>query len=336
MNSSGLEYKLKKYTYKLKNAKNRREAELYQQKLQHYHSLNRTQRGGDGHEEAIKIADKAFEETVKRLQNNTNPDVMNKLKERNQAALDLFEELKKSESNLCDNNAKFKDYVERIIPEKLLKLEATSCNINTEEILNIDAFKTKLCSQKGSKEESSETKPAVASTQKETNLPTLLASESPSSAIAPIASLVPTFQPAVGGPSLAPSAQPAVGGPSLAPSAQPAVGGPSLASSAQPAVGGPSLASSAQPAVGGPSLASSAQPAVGGPSLASSAQPAAANTPNPMELPSVVPVDTEGPLTVKSDFKPISTPVPAIPTGSSVPEATPTNKTGGKQYSIWW
>jgi hypothetical protein len=42
-----LNYKISKYTTKLKSATNRRNAEIYQKKLQQYHNLNKTMRGGD-------------------------------------------------------------------------------------------------------------------------------------------------------------------------------------------------------------------------------------------------------------------------------------------------
>lgn len=36
-----IKYKIQKYTYKLKHAKSRKEADVYQDKLQYYHGLNR-------------------------------------------------------------------------------------------------------------------------------------------------------------------------------------------------------------------------------------------------------------------------------------------------------
>ena len=46
MNNSNLNYKIHKYTHKLKHAQNRAAAEVYQNKLQQYHGLMRTQMSG--------------------------------------------------------------------------------------------------------------------------------------------------------------------------------------------------------------------------------------------------------------------------------------------------
>ena len=47
MSLDSLDHKISKYTYKLKHAKNRNEAEEYQQHLQHYHNLKRGMKGGE-------------------------------------------------------------------------------------------------------------------------------------------------------------------------------------------------------------------------------------------------------------------------------------------------
>lgn len=48
MNKNGVNYKIEKYTFKLKNAQNRNDADMYQDKLRHYHGLNKKMAGGNG------------------------------------------------------------------------------------------------------------------------------------------------------------------------------------------------------------------------------------------------------------------------------------------------
>jgi hypothetical protein len=60
MSKNGVNYKIEKYTYKLKNAHTRRDAELYQNKLKHYHGVNRSginMYGGEGGEGEVKLSD---------------------------------------------------------------------------------------------------------------------------------------------------------------------------------------------------------------------------------------------------------------------------------------
>ena len=50
MEGDAIEHKIEKYVHKLKHAKTRKEAETYQEKLQHYHKMNRVgggQKGGN-------------------------------------------------------------------------------------------------------------------------------------------------------------------------------------------------------------------------------------------------------------------------------------------------
>ena len=65
MTEETLEYKIQKYTYKLKHAKNRKIANHYQDKLQHYHKLNRMSMNGGGFGDDLK---KKAEEVSKKLQ----------------------------------------------------------------------------------------------------------------------------------------------------------------------------------------------------------------------------------------------------------------------------
>ena len=61
MSSESLDHKISKYTYKLKHAKNRNEAEEYQQHLQHYHNLKRGgMRGGQNDAAALDAFKKSY------------------------------------------------------------------------------------------------------------------------------------------------------------------------------------------------------------------------------------------------------------------------------------
>ena len=54
MSEESVEYKIQKYTYKLKHAENRKTASHYQDKLQHYHKLNRMNMQGGTNGEELK------------------------------------------------------------------------------------------------------------------------------------------------------------------------------------------------------------------------------------------------------------------------------------------
>lgn len=144
MNSSELEYKLKKYTYKLRHAKNRREAESYQQKLQQYHSLGRTnQRGGDGHDAAIAKADAAFEAIKKQLgESSQSGEIAADFNNKAKAAKAEFDRLQESHNKLCSNNDAFVKYVGEELPKKLELLQAAPCKIDG---LTFPEFTAQLC-----------------------------------------------------------------------------------------------------------------------------------------------------------------------------------------------
>ena len=99
MDSSSVEYKLKKYTHKLRNASTLQEAELYQNKLKYYHNINKN--GGTYYSE----------ESIKDIKD----DITNKLKKATEQiqnikdfSIDDFDELSEKVSDLYSDIKKIK------------------------------------------------------------------------------------------------------------------------------------------------------------------------------------------------------------------------------------
>lgn len=154
-------YKIEKYTYKLKNATDMSKANLYQQKLQSYHNLNKKRLSGGGPEEDLALDN--LKKTLSQQQNM----IQQKIDSIAQVSGVDIDELKKQLAELNDKINEIKTRLKydedafgilgphiKTITNKLTEIqpgeskwdskELDDLNQNTESILNSTPLLKKL------------------------------------------------------------------------------------------------------------------------------------------------------------------------------------------------
>lgn len=153
MQSNDINYKIQKYTYKLKNAKSHRDIDLYQTKLQEYHKANRNMQGGEGESDQVKQQIKASQEALRSKLTETGKasvyekekvdSAMQGLQKKIKTVGADFEELNKDKVALCNNTTYLMEGINKLKPG----CTAEDFNIDTDVLLDDKKFIKSVCGQ---------------------------------------------------------------------------------------------------------------------------------------------------------------------------------------------
>jgi len=171
MQSNDINYKIQKYTYKLKNAKSHRDIDLYQTKLQEYHKANRNMQGGEGESDQVKQQIKASQEALRSKLTETGKAsvyekekvdlAMGELQKKIRTVGADFNELNNDKVALCNNTTNLMEGINKLKPG----CAAEDFNIDTEVLLDDKKFIKSVCGQE--KEQTTETEKPLVKIEKE-------------------------------------------------------------------------------------------------------------------------------------------------------------------------
>jgi hypothetical protein len=151
MQSNDINHKIQKYTYKVKNARSSRDADLYRMKLQEYHRMNKNIRGGADPSDDVNEMIKQSQNTLSELnakgiaavyEKQKVDDALTGLQTKISAKAQDYSQMSADKTALCENTSYLTKEISKLNPGcKTDEFNAT----DTEKLLSEQSFIKSVC-----------------------------------------------------------------------------------------------------------------------------------------------------------------------------------------------